>query len=229
MAALQENRSAYASQTQRLVLMELAESEALAEGFFLTGGTALAVFYLGHRASEGIDLFTLGPADMRDIDFWIMSRFAGEARRIRQSPTFLSYVIKQVKVDLAEDRFSIKADRRFDNGLTIYVDVAENIVTNKLCTLISRTEPKDYIDFYCLVKGRPASDIARIYEDAMEKDAFLEDSPAAAYIMEEGFKKALENRDRWPRLLTELDIEDFKEFYRNTVGVVYNIKRPKTV
>lgn len=28
------------------------------QGFFLTGGTALGVYYLGHRRSEDLDLFT---------------------------------------------------------------------------------------------------------------------------------------------------------------------------
>ena len=33
-------------------------------GFFLTGGSALAGYYLGHRTSKDLDLFTPPPADL---------------------------------------------------------------------------------------------------------------------------------------------------------------------
>ena len=49
---LKENKNCYATLSQRTILMELAQSKILADDFFLTGGTALAVFYLNHRISN---------------------------------------------------------------------------------------------------------------------------------------------------------------------------------
>ncbi|MBI5586077.1 MAG: nucleotidyl transferase AbiEii/AbiGii toxin family protein [Deltaproteobacteria bacterium] len=36
-----------------------------------TGGTALSVFYLGHRISDDIDLFSTESIALPEIDFWI--------------------------------------------------------------------------------------------------------------------------------------------------------------
>jgi predicted nucleotidyltransferase component of viral defense system len=44
---------------QQLNFLELASQEPqITKRFYLTGGTALAEFYLKHRLSEDIDLFT---------------------------------------------------------------------------------------------------------------------------------------------------------------------------
>src|SRR3989338_3892906 len=43
---------------QRSVLDALLAEEAFASSFYLTGGTALAAFYLFHRYSDDLDLFT---------------------------------------------------------------------------------------------------------------------------------------------------------------------------
>ena len=55
----QENKACYLSETQREVLVQLMTEPTIEQHFFLTGGTALAVFYLHHRMSNDLDLFTL--------------------------------------------------------------------------------------------------------------------------------------------------------------------------
>ena len=45
--------------SKQLEFLELIKVESqITERFYLTGGTALAEFYLKHRLSEDIDLFT---------------------------------------------------------------------------------------------------------------------------------------------------------------------------
>ncbi len=44
-----ENKDCYAEETQRAVLLELLGESTVEDRFFLTGGTALSVFYLHHR------------------------------------------------------------------------------------------------------------------------------------------------------------------------------------
>jgi len=46
---VKENTSCYASKTQQCLLHKLAEIRLINDHFFLTGGTALSVFYLYHR------------------------------------------------------------------------------------------------------------------------------------------------------------------------------------
>ena len=46
------------SQIQLAFLGELGKQEFIRKNFYLTGGTALAAFYLGHRYSEDLDFFS---------------------------------------------------------------------------------------------------------------------------------------------------------------------------
>jgi hypothetical protein len=50
-----ENTDCYVKSEQRELLFRLFEHEAIDDSFFLTGGTALSVFYLHHRTSIDID------------------------------------------------------------------------------------------------------------------------------------------------------------------------------
>jgi hypothetical protein len=51
---------------QRLFLGRLAGT-ALADRFYLSGGTALSAFHLRHRKSDDLDLFTREPVDTRAV------------------------------------------------------------------------------------------------------------------------------------------------------------------
>jgi len=53
-----EDVACYASEVQRDILARLSKIQIITENFFITGGTALSVFYLHHRVSEDIDLFS---------------------------------------------------------------------------------------------------------------------------------------------------------------------------
>lgn len=70
-ATLDENKRCYASTDQRDVIVSLINQGILGDNFFLTGGTALAVFYLHHRRSNDLDFFTLKPTDLSEIDFFL--------------------------------------------------------------------------------------------------------------------------------------------------------------
>lgn len=65
---------------QRRLLVHLFRLPFVAESSFLTGGTCLSVFYLGHRKSDDLDLFSL-----HEIDFsqhWTLLRTASGGRGI---------------------------------------------------------------------------------------------------------------------------------------------------
>jgi predicted nucleotidyltransferase component of viral defense system len=56
MENIKEDKDCYASQVQREVLVQIITHPTIEDKFFLTGGTALSVFYLHHRLSN--DLFS---------------------------------------------------------------------------------------------------------------------------------------------------------------------------
>ena len=55
METLKEDKNGYVSEAQREVLVQLVTHPVIEGSFFLTGGTALSVFYLNHRLSDDLD------------------------------------------------------------------------------------------------------------------------------------------------------------------------------
>jgi len=228
---LKENLAGYASPMQREVLAGLCVEPRIERSFFLTGGTALSVFYLAHRVSEDLDLFSVETADIPEIGFWITRNWPGESASLRQSPGYASLEINGIRVDLAVDPLSEKTNReRFviETGRSIAVDTIENIASNKLAALASRIEPKDFIDFYFIRRLRPNMELRAVFEAAKKKEAVFDDPPTAAYQIEEGFERlpGLSGErtfagPAFPRLLKRVDERDFCAFYRDLASWIY--------
>ena len=64
-----ENKNCYATPEQGEVLLQLLTHPEVEQNFFLTGGTALSVFYIKHRKSNDIDMFSIASPDLSEIDF----------------------------------------------------------------------------------------------------------------------------------------------------------------
>jgi hypothetical protein len=123
--------------------------------FFLTGGAALAGFYLGHRETHDLDLFTL--SDALDDGFALASEIAREAgaslESIQTAPDFRRLLIRRggeaVLIDLVRDRVpQVVAQKPITHGIRI--DPPEEILANKLCALLSRSEIRDLVDVRAL-------------------------------------------------------------------------------
>ena len=123
--------------------------------FFLSGGAALAGFHLGHRETHDLDLFTL--TDALDDGFALSSDIARECgaslESIQTSPDFRRLLIRRgaeaVLIDLVRDRVKqMVHDKPVAQGIRI--DPPEEILANKLCALLSRSEIRDLVDVRAL-------------------------------------------------------------------------------
>lgn len=221
----QEHKDCYLSPAQRDVLLSLLMEPTLEQHFFLTGGTALAVFYLAHRVSNDLDLFTLTPQNLSDIQFWVQRMWPHESLVIKRSPNFLSCLIRETKVDFVIDPLSRQEERpgvQFENGRTLRIDTIQCIVSNKLCACIRRTEPKDFIDLYMICKQFPEIQFERVYSGAQAKDAIFDDPPTAAFQMEQGLNFLQANRKIFPRVRVEFDEQTLFEWCRTFIQWIYD-------
>lgn len=224
MAKLQENKRYYASPAQREVLLNLISHPVIESSFFLTGGTALCVFYLHHRVSDDLDFFTLTPLDFAEIDFWIRSIWTNKCSKIKEGPNFLSFLVNETKVDFVIDPLSNKEERQkvlFENGHYLPIDNIYNIVSNKFSAVVSRVEPKDFIDFYFISKVFPKMRLEDIYKDAKKKDAIFDDPPTAAFQLEEALSGLRESVAILPESKKEFDMLDLMEFYKGIASWLY--------
>lgn len=120
------------------------------EDFFLTGGAALVAFYLHHRVTHDLDFFTTvggvdeGERTLREI----AESLSLEVETVRRSPDFLRFLLQGpsegVVVDLVNDA-SPQILEKMSFG-RIVVDSPREILANKLCALLSRTELRDLVD-----------------------------------------------------------------------------------
>lgn len=118
--------------------------------FYLTGGTAIHRFYYNARYSEDLDFFVTDSVtfheDIRDI---LETLKAGHRVSVTvRSRDFYRLDVDGLKVDFVNDRVFRHGKSRIIEG--VRVDNIVNILTNKLGAIMSRDEPKDVFDIFCI-------------------------------------------------------------------------------
>jgi len=146
------------------------------EHFWLTGGAALAGYYLGHRQTHDVDLF--GPADA-DIEEaarraeMVATTAGAEVTRIRTTPTFVRLLLvrgdERCEVDVVRDTTPRVAPVEVKGKIRI--DSLREIAANKVAALLSRSEVRDLVALRHLVLA--GVDLDQALEDAAMKDAGL--------------------------------------------------------
>ncbi|MEW6419709.1 MAG: nucleotidyl transferase AbiEii/AbiGii toxin family protein [Nitrospirota bacterium] len=174
-----EHIKGYQSNEQRNLLLKIFSYEFSRNNLFLTGGTALSVFYATHRTSKDIDLFLIKEVNL--LEYVRLLKDIGRVlTTISESTTFCSYIYEGgIKVDYVFDRFSASGNKKAAviDGITINVDTVENIAINKICAVVSRAEPKDIIDLTWLFLNvfNPERDFIQLFNKATKREGLLED------------------------------------------------------
>ncbi len=119
--------------------------------FYLTGGTALAEFYLGHRRSFDLDLFT--------AEHGLVLPFSRVAERqltdeglavsvVRRLETFADLEISQDE-ETVRVQFALDSPHRFAPPVDTPLGPVNNyqdLVVDKLLAFFGRAEPRDAVD-----------------------------------------------------------------------------------
>lgn len=146
--------------------------------FYLTGDTALAAFHLHHRQSADLDLFTLDDLALREASLLVPQIAADLGCQIGQARTtahFRRFLLEPesgppLQVDLIRD-FGPQFGQHVLAG-KIVVDSVENIAINKLLSILSRTEARDFIDLSFIL--RAGYGFEDLIAKALEKDQGLQ-------------------------------------------------------
>ena len=146
---------------------------------YLSGGTALAG-YLAHRRSLDIDLFV---TEADEIEMAAALLQAGcstpgwRLRELRRYPGFRRYEVKRGEestlVDLVHEavpQIVPLAAKPLEGG--IRVDSIDDLVANKLCAVLGRSDVKDLVDLYFLAES--GIDVLAHLQAAHTKDGGME-------------------------------------------------------
>jgi hypothetical protein len=169
------------------------------EQLFLAGGTALAEYYLGHRISRDVDIFTGVDGLVLPLSHQVemtAPEFDLNVSVLRRMNTFVQFLFTlgndTLKVDLAMDSpYHLFPPDISPEGLPVssYPDLA----SDKLLAFFGREEPRDAVDLYFILKRTPLSEILK---QAKEKDTGFDLYYFAVALARcESYPDAA---DRWP-------------------------------
>jgi predicted nucleotidyltransferase component of viral defense system len=200
--------SAILSPLQRRVLELLFADPWFRRYFYLTGGTALSAFYLEHRYSDDLDLFThekdLGP--VQALLKGISSREGLQVIQRQKAPSFLRYEVSgELRVDIVADvEFRVGSPELISSFM---VDSLRNIAVNKVTAILGRFDPKDFVDLYLLLTEK-GLDILELLELGQQKDAGLDRFVWASLL------ESAERISILPRMIRDdIGIAELKAFY----------------
>lgn len=200
----------------------------LGKKFFLTGGTVLAAFYLKHRLSEDLDLFTLDQsmnfdevnAEIRKMAFSLKLEIDHRVSTTTFSQFFLKTKKGEVlKIDLVREVPIQFGKIKEMEGIRI--DSLENIAVNKLLAIYGRLDAKDYVDFYFIIK-RKRLGFEKIFKDAQKKDTGLNKLYFANLIAE------AEKLKHFPKTLKPFNKDKMIDFYLKLSQKLLEDIKPKS-
>jgi len=141
--------------------------------FYLTGGTALAEYYLGHRLSYDLDFFTGVENLVLPFSYQIETIFQKKELNLQVVRRFSSFA----QFLFEKDGESLKIDLAFDSPyrLAPIVESPDGILINnytdlrvdKLLAYFGRAEPRDAVDLYFILQGEL---LAPLLKQAAQKD-----------------------------------------------------------
>lgn len=167
--------------------------------FFLTGGTALAEYYLGHRLSFDLDFFTSEDGIIQPVSYQIEDRVKKsdlQVNVVRRLTSYVEFLVSNddevLKIDLALD-----SPYRFHDPVQcqsgILVNNYDDLAVDKTLAFYGRAEPRDAVDLFFILKNL---DPKRLLEKAKQKDPGFD-----LYWFAIALNRSLnfpDEPDRWP-------------------------------
>jgi len=195
--------------------------------FYLTGGTALAEFYLAHRKSYDLDIFTTEKGLIIPFSY----TFEEEIKKnfslkvVRRFETLVEFEIsdkeKSTRVQLALDS-PFRFEEPLDTDLGIKVNDYKDLIVDKLLAFFGRAEPRDAIDLYFILETENFWDLVEL---AKQKDqGFDLYWLANALHRVKGYPENI--KDLPVEMIKEINIKELKKLFLNlSKEVMEKIKR----
>lgn len=200
------------SKNQIAFLEKLRESNFFTRRFYLTGGTALAAFYLQHRYSEDLDFFSENEFDVSQLSVFLKT--IKDDMRISKIDFQQSYnrnlFFLTIGNEILKTEFTFFPFPRIKKGVKAHgveIDSLLDIAVNKLFTIYQRTKARDYIDLYFICRGKKF-----LIHDLVQKAKAKFDWHIDPIQLGTQFLKAREAQD-YPRMIKETSDKEWQSFF----------------
>lgn len=201
------------SDNQKKILSFLSKEKIISDNFYLSGGTALAEFYLEHRLSEDLDFFSeqeFTPEAISAI-FKKVQKNAG-IKSVKYEQSFnRNLFFLELENDFIKTEFTYFPFPRIEMGKNVgnlKIDSLLDIAVNKVFTIYQKPRSRDFIDLYLILKMKPEWDINELIKKAHAKfDNYLDPLQLSAQ-----FIKAEILKD-YPKMIIEIKEEEWQKFF----------------
>jgi predicted nucleotidyltransferase component of viral defense system len=211
--------SSILSKNQQNILSLISKEKLIVRSFYLTGGTALAEFYVQHRLSEDLDFFSEHEFDpifisstFKKIQTKADIRSVHYEQSFNRNLFFLELKGENGKKDVIKTEFTyfpftrIESKKKFGD---LYIDSLIDIAVNKLFTIYQKPRSRDFIDLYCILAVEPSWTI----DVLMEKARVKFDTHIDPLQLSSQFVKVDVLKD-YPNMLKKIDEKEWQGFFK---------------
>ncbi len=190
----------------------------------------MAEFYIGHRKSFDLDLFTAEKGLVlpfsRVVEEELKKKFFVNV--VRRFETFAEFEVAKrearIKVQLAYDS-PFRFENPVDSDLGVRVNDYKDLIVDKFLAFFGRVEPRDAVDLFFILKREDFWALTRL---APKKDPGFDLYWLAIAL--EKTKDFPDDINRWPvEMLIEVKVEELKGMFLNlSKDVMDKIKELKS-
>lgn len=198
---------------QKKFLSLLPKNKHISGSFYLTGGTALAAYYLKHRYSEDLDFFSEKEPDILSIDIFLKGiKPALGIKKIDFQQSFnrnLFFIHTKNEILKTEfTHFPFHPIEGPDKKSGIRVNSLTDIAVDKAFTISQNPRARDFVDLYCILKVRKDLSFEKLIKSARAKfDWQIDPIQLGTQLM-----KASDIKDL-PRMIKKLDHQVWRDFF----------------
>jgi hypothetical protein len=184
--------------------------------FYLTGGTALAEFYLGHRRSYDLDLFTAETGLVIHFSRTVEKSLALQSncliRPLRRFESFVELEAEgygeKVQIHLAYDS-PFRWGKPLQSEYGVNVNDYQDLIVDKVLAFFGRWTHRDAVDLFEIMRKE---EIDPLLDMAKEKDPGFDLYWFAAALVE--VDRYPDDIAKWPvDLIVEIDAKILKETF----------------
>jgi len=191
----------------------VSQEKYLCKNFYFTGGTPLSAFYLFHRFSEDIDLFS-----EKEINLLPIRAFIGKIQKnlklekidYRQFLGLYTFQLhfpnkKILKVDFNYYPFlRIEKKEKYKN---IEVDSILDIAVNKVHTIAMQVRARDFIDIYFIIKEKKYDMFDLLIKAKAKFDWHIDPVQLGSRLHQ------AKDMEDYPRMIKEINHQEWKDFF----------------
>jgi len=202
------------SENQKNILDIISREKVICDIFYLTGGTALAEFYLKHRLSEDLDFFSEKEFEPQSISvFFEEIKNKANIKKVEYQQSFnrnLFFLDMEDgdKVKMEFTYFPFERIEKKEKIGNLYIDSLLDIAVNKVFTIYQKPRSRDFIDLYFILKKDKSLSLDGLVKKAQIKFGNYLDpiQLGSQYI------KTKELKD-FPKMLTNIKEDVWQDFF----------------